>query len=141
METFGLRQLAPRARVLRCVGTTAVIAALGACADMPGTADASRKFLGEAELLATLPGNTVTGLTRDGTPWTQTYSAADGTGTGTVTGSFGDDGIDATWSVDGSQWCEDWGTGSACFTFERVGESTLRAYQDGEPRANLWTVL
>lgn len=126
---------------LRWAVAAAGLTTLGACSDMTGTADASRNFLSEAELLATLPGNTVNGMSRDETPWSQTYSRDDGTGSGTVTGTFGEDDIAATWSVDGSQWCEDWDGGNACFTFERVGDKTLRAYQDGEPRANLWTII
>ncbi len=98
----------------------------------------SQEFMTQKELLATIPGNSITSISiQDGkTRWTQNYGK--GRKKGKIAGLFGKDQYKAEWSVKGNRWCEDWGSGSACWQVERVDAQSLRMYKDGKPQKNLW---
>ena len=102
----------------------------------------AQTFMSEKELLATIPGQTLDGLSnQDGkTKWAQTYSAANGRKKGIIAGNFGGEKYDAKWYVKKGQWCEDWGSGNDCWSMERVGAKNIRIYKDGKPKKNFWTV-
>ncbi len=101
-------------------------------------AAAAQEFLTQAQLLATFPGKTVQSKSDDGTPWAQAYSK--GRKKGKINGKFGDQDITARWYVEGDTWCEDWGSGSACWQVEQVDANSFRMYANGKPRKNLWVV-
>lgn len=122
---------------------------LAGCADTTLDTDparstaATRTYMTQAQLLATLPGHTASGVAKqDGnSPWTQTYSPANGKTRGTFRGFFGgNEPYTGTWVVDGAQWCEDWITDSACYTMEQAGPNSIRVFEDGQPLKNLWTI-
>ena len=98
---------------------------------MSGSAQA-QDFMTQKELLATIPGSTVSGIANsDGkTPWAQAYGK--GRKKGKIAGNFGGDTYEAKWFVDGNQWCEDWGSGSGCFQFVRLSEKELLPYKNGQ---------
>lgn len=99
-------------------------------------------FMSEAELLATIAGNTLQGVSNSDnqTFWAQAYSAAKGRKNGKINGVFGGDKYKAKWSVANGQLCEDWGSGSDCRQVERVNSKQFRIYKDGKPLTNLWTM-
>ncbi|WP_143534490.1 hypothetical protein [Roseovarius albus] len=94
----------------------------------------------EKEMLATLPGSTVHGISNQDnkTGWVQAYSK--GRKKGKIAGLFGSDEYESDWRVIDGQWCEDWGEGFHCWNFERVGANKLRVHQGGKPLKNLWTI-
>ena len=99
----------------------------------PATA---QEFMSQAELLATIPGSTIQSKTNQGVPWSQAYSA--GKKKGTIAVNFNGEKSASKWFVKGNQWCEDWGSGKACWDVERVDEHSLRMYENGKPKKNLW---
>lgn len=119
---------------------TALISALAAFTILTTNSVHAQEFMTQKELLATLPGNTAYGIANgDGkTRWVQNYGK--GRKKGKIAGLYGEEQYKAKWSVDGNLWCEDWGTGSGCWKFERVGTNQLRVYENGKPLKNLWTV-
>lgn len=108
---------------------------------LPGTiastgAAQAQEFMTQEELLAAIPGHTIRAKSKDGTSWFQVYST--GKKKGTIEGEFGDQPIKSKWYVTGDQWCEDWGAGKACWDVERVDANSLRLYENGTPKKNLW---
>ncbi len=108
---------------------------VGALAIAP-TAASATEFMSKADLLATIPGRTISAKDNKGTPWTQVYSS--GKTKGTIEGDYNGKAFTAKWFVKGDQWCEDWGDGKACWDVERVDETSLRMYENGKPKKNLW---
>jgi len=103
----------------------------------------AQTFMSEHELLNTFPGNSSRGVANsDGkTPWSQTYSAYNGKkAKGTIKGKYGDDPYKATWYIRKGKWCENWGSGKACWDMERVDDTTIRLYKKGKPLEQTWTV-
>ena len=101
----------------------------------------AQTFLTEKELLTTIPGATVYGVSNsDGkTKWIQNYST--GKRKGNIAGLWGGkDKYKAKWYVKNGQWCEKWNEGSACWHVERVKSKKLRMYNDGKPLKNLWRI-
>ena len=95
--------------------------------------------MSEDELLATIPGNMLYGLSeRDGkTKWAQAYGKQR-RGKGKINGVFGSDKYTAEYFVQGGQWCENWGSGSGCWHVERIGDKEFRMYKDGKPGRQNW---
>lgn len=99
----------------------------------------AQDFMSQAELISTIPGETIQSRSNDGTPWAQAYSK--GTKRGKIKGVYGGERYDAQWYVEGDKWCENWGDGQACWSVERVDERSLRMYDsDGSPRKHLWVL-
>ena len=95
-----------------------------------------------AELLATIPGATLTGISNEDleTRWVQVYET--GTQSGSSAGTFGaDDQYVSQWSVRRDLWCEDWGHRAGCWKIERIDEDTLQPYRGTEKLPNVWKIL
>jgi len=98
---------------------------------------ASLAFLSKQEILATLPGTTVSGIASEDnkTPYVATFSA--GGTSGTTSGTFGGEPFSATWSVEGNKWCEQWNGGGSCSFVKRESATQLRLYKsETEPFQN-----
>jgi hypothetical protein len=101
----------------------------------------AQTFLSNSELLEIIPGSTIYSKAERGTPWAQVYSEADGKMKGTVRSIFGKRRYYAKWFVREGYWCENWGSGEACWRVEKVGFNALRLYtRDGKPRRHLWNL-
>ena len=100
----------------------------------------TQEFMTQKELLATIPGGTLSGISNsdDKTRWVQNYGK--GRKKGKIAGLFGKEQYKSKWFVKGNKWCEDWGTGNGCWDVERVGEKELRGYVDGKPLKNSWMI-
>jgi hypothetical protein len=122
---------------MRAIPAAATIAALFLFA-APAMA---QTFMSEDELLAAIPGSIIDSTSKDGTRWAQAYSKyGGGKKSGSINVNFGGAKSKSKWSVKNGQWCEDWGSGSACWQVERVSEKELRMYENGKPRPNLWVM-
>ena len=102
------------------------------------TASSATVFLTQAELLALIPGHSISSTSKNGVKWVQNYAM--GKKKGAISGKFGKDAVKSKWYVSGNQWCEDWGDGKACWDVERVDASSLRMYEDGVAKKNIWTL-
>lgn len=99
----------------------------------------AQEFMSEDDLLATIPGSVIDGKSNNGTVWAQAYSAyKGGKKAGTINVNFGGEKSKSKWSVKDGMWCEDWGSGSACWQVERVGAKGLRMYENGKAKKNVW---
>lgn len=98
----------------------------------------AQTFMTEEELLATIPGSSISAKTDEGVKWVQNYSKANGKRKGAIKGLFKGEKITSKWFVRDGQWCENWGSGEGCWSVERVDAKSLRMYSDGKPRPNLW---
>lgn len=118
----------------------AFAAALGlASVPIMATASQGKTFMTQAELLAAIPGSTIDAKDNKGVAWAQSYSAfSGGKKDGVIKGNYGGKKYDAKWFVQDDQWCENWGDGQACWQVERVDEKSLRMYENGKPKKNLW---
>lgn len=96
------------------------------------------KFMTQQELLATIPGHAIHGISRKGNAFVQVYSK--GKKQGTLTGKMGDQKYAESWFVSGNHWCENWGSGHACWQVVRKDANTLQMYRNGKPIAHLWHV-
>jgi len=120
------------------LGIAIAIAAFGVTTP---TIVVAQDFMTQEELLATIPGGQLSGVSNsDGkTPWIQAYSKATSKKNGKLNGLWnGKDKYTGDWFVKGDQWCEkgDWGQG--CWSVERVGTNEFRIYKDGKPQKNTW---
>lgn len=126
------------------VKTAACMAALSVSVLVGGASDAqAQDFMTEAELLATIPGSQLSGVSnRDNkSTWVQAYSQASSKNTGLLNGLWNKkDKYQAKWSVQNGQWCEEWDGGSGCWHLEQIDAKTLRVYADGEPLKNPWKI-
>ena len=102
---------------------------------LAGSAQA-QDFLTKDQLLALIPGHRIDSVSKDGTAWYQIYSA--GKSKGTIKGAYGSEAVKAKWYVTGDTWCENWGSGKACWQVEQVDATSLRMYENGKPKPNLW---
>lgn len=98
----------------------------------------AQTFMSEDELLATIPGSSVYSKTNEGVSWAQNYGKANGKRKGAIKGVFDGAKYDAKWFVKEGQWCENWGDGEGCWSVEQVDAKSLRMYEGGKPRPNLW---
>jgi hypothetical protein len=98
----------------------------------------AQTFMTEDELLATIPGSSIYSKTDEGVKWAQNYGKANGKRKGAIKGVMNGDRFNSTWYVKGGLWCEDWGSGHACYGVERVDAKSLRMYRGNDPRPNLW---
>ncbi|PUB09966.1 hypothetical protein [Yoonia sediminilitoris] len=116
--------------------------ALAGCMQDTGTTDAptTRSFMTQEGLLATIPGATLYGVSSQDneTEWQQTYSA--GGTNGTIEVIWDGEPSTSKWFVDGDQWCEDWGTDSACFRLVKVSDNELVAFRSGKQIRNSWFI-
>ena len=89
----------------------------------------AQEYMTEKELLSTLPGATIYGISeKDGkTRWVQTYGK--GRKKGNISGVFGKDKYKAKWSISGNVWCEDWGCGNGCWQIVRIDAKTLQPHK------------
>ena len=102
---------------------------------------AAQDFMTQEQLLATIPGSTIHAKTNEGVPWAQAYSAyKGGKKKGVISVNFNGEKSTSKWSVKGNQWCEDWGSGHACWDVEQVDAKSLRMYENGKPKKNLWKI-
>lgn len=118
-------------RIRQCIALS--VSVLWLVLPAPGFA---QEFLTKAQLLALIPGQTINSKSSDGTAWTQTYSK--GKSKGSIAVNFGGEKLTAKWYVTGDTWCENWGSGKACWQVEQVDAKSLRMYEDGTPKPNLW---
>ena len=117
--------------------TALVLAVVSSASTFATTRDVhAQEFMKKEELLVTIPGHTIRAKSNDGTAWFQVYSA--GKKKGLIEGEFGGEPIKSKWYVKGDKWCEDWGSGKACWDVERVDASSLRMYENGKPKKNVW---
>ena len=93
------------------------------------------------DLLAVIPGATLTGISNEDfqTRWTQTYDS--GGPSGSSTGTFGERAYTSQWSVRRNLWCEDWGSGSGCWRLERVDAVTIQPYHGDRKLPNAWRIM
>ena len=107
---------------------------------MVPTVATAQNFMSQEELLATIPGGQVSGISNsDGkTRWAQAYSKATSKKKGVYNGLWGKDKYKGEWYVKGDQWCEKGDWGEKCWSIERVGAKELRIYDEGKPKKNTW---
>lgn len=106
-----------------------------------GSQASAATFLTEKELLATIPGATIHGVSSkdNKTKWIQNYGK--GKRKGKIAGLWaGKDQYKAEWYVKDGKWCEKWDGGEACWHVEQVKPNKLRAYDDGKPKKHLWII-
>lgn len=104
------------------------------------TLAAAKTYMSQEELLATLPGATVESVTTEGTKWSQTYSAYNGSKKkGTIDVVFGGEAMTSKWYLNGNQWCENWGSGKQCWEMERLNDKQLMPHGDGK-KHNPWVL-
>ncbi len=105
---------------------------------LTGAAQA-QDFMTQKEILATIPGSTIYGISNQDnkTQWAQAYSK--GRKKGKLAGNSGGNKYEGKWYVDGDMWCEETGDWVGCFQFVRLSEKELQPYKDGQPR-NKWTI-
>ena len=119
--------------------SVAVIAAgFGA---MTTTTAFAQVFMTQEELLATIPGGQLSGVSNnDGkTPWIQAYSKATSKKNGKLNGLWdGKDKYKGDWFVKDDQWCEKGNWGQKCWSVERIGVNEFRIYENGQPKKNTW---
>jgi hypothetical protein len=123
-----------------CVTSLRFLIVAGAIAvcGIPASATAT-EFMSEKEILQTIPGSVIRSTSNDGTKWVQSYSGyKGGAKKGIIKGNFGGTKYDAKWFVKKGQWCENWGDGEACWQVERVDAKSLRLYENGKAKKNLW---
>jgi len=103
----------------------------------------AQDFMTQSELLATLPGSQISGVSnRDGkTPWVQAFSKDNGSKKGLVSGIWNKkDKYQNEWYVKGDQWCEKGDDFEGCWQIERVSAKKLRVYKNGKPLKNTWNL-
>ena len=98
----------------------------------------AQTFMTQTELLATIPGHTIHGVSRKGKAFVQVYSK--GGKRGTVAGKMGNSKYTEAWFVTGNFWCESWASGHVCWQVVRKDRTTLQMYRAGRPIAHLWKV-
>lgn len=98
----------------------------------------AQTFMTEEELLATIPGSSISSKTDEGVKWSQNYGKANGKRKGAIKGIFDGAKYDSKWYVQDGLWCEDWGDDHECFGVERVDAKSLRIYRGTKARPNLW---
>jgi len=104
-------------------------------------AAAAQQFLKQDQLLAIFPGATINGKTARGIVWTQAYSTKKGdTKKGIIKGVFDGNPMASKWYVEGDKWCENWGDGHACWDVEQVDAKSMRLYENGKAKKNLWHI-
>lgn len=102
---------------------------------------AAQEFMTGEELLATIPGAVLTGISNeDGqTRWVQEYHP--GGRSGRASGTYDKGAYTSKWSVRRDLWCEEWGSRSGCWRMERVGESHLQPWSGDRKLPNAWEIL
>lgn len=110
-----------------------------------GTASAT-EFMTEKELLSTIPGATLTGISNEDfeTIWIQTYEHGDRSGTSS--GFFGGSPYSSDWRVGRGLWCETWVTVSGasdmgCWRIEMVNAETLQPWHGEIKLPNQWKIV
>lgn len=101
----------------------------------------AQEFMSQQELLATIPGATLYGVSsQDGkTKWAQAYGK--GRKKGKIAGVFGKDKYQAKWWVKDDMWCEDWGSDKGCWKMVRDGDKQLQAYKEGTKKVKYpWNI-
>ena len=105
----------------------------------------AQTFMTEEEMINTFPGATIGGISSqdNSTPWEQTYGQPKkgkkkGKGKGLWNNS---DKYKFSWKIKKGKWCENWGSGSACWDVERINETTLQMYKKGKKLPNVWNIM
>ncbi len=117
---------------------TAIAVGIALCAS---SAVHAQTFMTQSELLATIPGSQMSGVSNQDnkTPWVQAYSKATQKKTGKYNGIWGGkDKYTGEFFVKGDQWCEKGDWGQKCWSVERVSAKELRIYDNGKPKKNTW---
>lgn len=117
------------------------VVAAAAFGAMAPTMSFAQEFMTQEELLATIPGNQLSGISNnDGkTPWVQAYSKATRKKNGKLNGLWnGKDKYSGDWFVKDDQWCEKGDWGQKCWSIERIGSNEFRIYEGGQPMKNTW---
>lgn len=93
------------------------------------------------DLLATIPGATLTGISNEDfrTRWTQIYDS--GGSSGGSMGTFGERPYTSQWTVRRDLWCEDWGSGGGCWRLELVDAETIQPYHGDRKLPNAWRIV
>jgi len=96
-------------------------------------------------MLALFPGAKLGGISSSDnkTPWEQTYGQpkkgkAKGKGKGLWGGN---DTYKFSWKIKKGKWCENWGSGRACWQVERIDDTTIQMYKDGKKLTQVWNIL
>lgn len=104
------------------------------------------EFLTEKELLSTIPGATLTGISNDDleTTWVQTYEYGDRKGTSS--GFFGGRPYISDWRVGRGLWCETWvsnsgGGDTGCWRIEMIDQNTLQPWHGTRKLPNVWKIV
>ncbi len=123
--TLHIRRLVPAAM-------TAVLFALPAAAG---------EMMTDADLLSTIPGSTLTGVSNEDmeTTWVQTYETGDRRGSSS--GLFGTRPYSSDWRVGRGLWCETWDSGSGCWRIERLDRDTLQPWHGEQKLPNVWRIV
>jgi hypothetical protein len=127
----------------------AIYLVLAGCTEMGTTAQATSSstsaqqasFMTQSELLATIPGATLYGISsNDGaTPWVQAYSS--GGKKGIISGLWNEDPYQARWYVKDDMWCETGNEYDTCWSVVKVSDKQLQAYKEGgEKTKNPWNI-
>lgn len=99
------------------------------------------EMMSEAELLSTIPGASLTGVSNEDleTQWVQSYGAGDHFGS--ASGVFGTKPYSSEWRVGQGLWCETWDSGSGCWRIERLDRSILQPWHGDRKLPNVWTIV
>jgi hypothetical protein len=116
------------------------LAAAAACYVLLSLPARGGEMMDAADLLATIPGATLTGISNEDmtTRWVQTYGP--GAQAGEATGDFGGRSYTSHWSVRRDLWCEEWSGRAGCWRLERVDAQTIQPYRGAEKLPNVWQI-
>ncbi|MBE1282703.1 MAG: hypothetical protein GJ676_05270 [Rhodobacteraceae bacterium] len=111
------------------------------CCATVANSSAAQEFLSAEELLATIPGATLTGISNEDqkTRWVQHYQSGDRSGT--AAGEFNGRSYTSQWSVRRGLWCEEWSNRSGCWRMERISETELQPWQGARKLPNTWSIV
>ena len=105
----------------------------------------AQTFLTKEEMLATFPGAKIGGISSsDGkSAWEQTYGhpkagKTKGKGKGLWKKK---DTYKFKWYIKKGKWCENWGSGKACWDVELVDDVTIQMYKKGKKLPQVWNIL
>ena len=104
----------------------------------------AQDFMSEEEMLDTFSGITISAvfLANNNKRWTQVYDEIkEGETEGVIKGVAGGIPYRSNWFIRKGKWCENWGTGNACYDLVREDEKTIRAYEKSQPLKIAWEIL
>ncbi len=98
-------------------------------------------FMTPEELMSTLVGKSLSGITTKGIPFTQTILAGKpGKKKGRIEGMQEGHSYESTWKIKGNRWCEAWPGGSDCWRLVKIDDNTVQAYRKKKKLDHVWTL-